>query len=338
MVNPNLRVLIVLVNYNGHQDTIECLESLLSVDYDNYNIIVADNSKDDDSIGQIEAWALGNTQFVPEPSAPITFPTAAKPVNYIRIKENEETLTGVLPKLILLRCKENRGFAAANNAAIHALKVQYHLFDWVWILNNDTVVAPDCLQAFNQHCKTANNVKEGVIGNSLYYYSKPDTLQGIGGMYNKWLSTSYHLTTIGDSCASTQKLFRERVNYVMGASMFVSLNYIKEVGLMDENYFLYFEEIDWATRGRRLNYVLGFACNCNVYHKHGASIGSGESSVEKSFMSDFYGTRNKIVFTKKFYPLLLPTVYFSLLISIALRLSKKQFSRAWMVIKIMFKP
>jgi GT2 family glycosyltransferase len=336
VVIEELRILIVLVNYNGHLDTIECLESLLSIDYNNYSIIVSDNSKEDTSLNQLEAWARGNNFFVPNLAAPLKVPIAPKPVDYIKIEE-ETIVDNHLPKLILLKCKENKGFAAANNSAINVLKAHHSSFDWVWILNNDTVVSPDCLKAFHQHCETAQDLKQGIIGNNIYYYHKPTILQGIGGMYNRWLSTSYHLTEVGDSCATTQILFKEKVNYVMGASMFVSLNYIREVGLMDETYFLYFEEIDWATRGKKFQYVLGYACNCNIYHKHGASIGSGENSVAKSYISDFYGTRNKIIFTRKFYPFLLPTVYLSLVISIMLRIYKAQFSRAWMVMKLMFK-
>ena len=88
--------------------------------------------------------------------------------------------------------------------------------------------------------------------------------------------------------------------YVIGASMLVSRPFLQAVGLMQEDYFLYFEEIDWAERARRhaKPFRLGFASGSVVYHKVGASAGTHARSV----LSVRYYTRNRLRFLKRFYP------------------------------------
>ena len=96
------------------------------------------------------------------------------------------------------------------------------------------------------------------------------------------------------------------MSYVTGAAMLVSRAFIENTGLMEEGYFLYFEELDWAARGR-CRFRLGYAPDSIVVHKEGASIGSKASGG--SPLSMFYLFRNRIRFCRRFYPWFLPTVF-----------------------------
>ena len=90
------------------------------------------------------------------------------------------------------------------------------------------------------------------------------------------------------------------MDYVSGASMYVPRRYIEAVGPLDERYFLYNEEVDWCFRRGR--YRLGYAHDAIVYHTHGATMGSSHDKKQRSPLSVFLDERNKLLFTRRFFP------------------------------------
>ena len=108
--------------------------------------------------------------------------------------------------------------------------------------------------------------------------------------------------------------------------MLVSRQFVESVGLLAEDYFLYNEEIDWATRAKGL-YTLAYAAKSTVYHKEGASIGGSNFKLaQKSRTSDFYMIKSRIMFARKFYPYTLPTVYLGLGATMVNRMRRGQWS------------
>ncbi|MFN3394427.1 MAG: glycosyltransferase family 2 protein, partial [Candidatus Thermochlorobacter sp.] len=102
------------------------------------------------------------------------------------------------------------------------------------------------------------------------------------------------------------------MDYVMGASMLVSKAFLETVGLMSEEYFLYFEELDWAMRAHG-RFKLGYAEKSVVYQKSGQSVGN--TPRKWSALSVFYSTCSRIKFVRKFYPQFLPLLYLRLTLS-----------------------
>jgi hypothetical protein len=102
---------------------------------------------------------------------------------------------------------------------------------------------------------------------------------------------------------------------------------------MCEDYFLYFEELDWATRAKG-KFSLAFASRSVVYHKEGGTIGTKSDPMEKSFLSDYFSLRNRLVFTRKHHPVALPTVWFGLFVALANRLRRGQIDRARMILRL----
>jgi hypothetical protein len=99
----------------------------------------------------------------------------------------------------------------------------------------------------------------------------------------------------------------KEMSYVSGASMLVSKRFLETVGLMEESYFLYFEEIDWAQRAAgRFKFV--YAPGSIVYHKEGGAIGSSGSGRRRSPQSFFWLTRSRLLFTAKYHPEAVPSV------------------------------
>jgi GT2 family glycosyltransferase len=90
--------------------------------------------------------------------------------------------------------------------------------------------------------------------------------------------------------------------------MMVTRRFLEDVGSMNETYFLYYEEIDWATRARRGGFHLGYAPDAIVYHKEGGTIGSSANRTKRSLMSEYYLIRSRLLFTRKYYPYFLPSV------------------------------
>nr|WP_229426843.1 hypothetical protein [Microvirga alba] len=97
-----------------------------------------------------------------------------------------------------------------------------------------------------------------------------------------------------------------QMDWVCGASLFASRRYIESVGRMNERYFLYNEEVDWCFR--RGSFRLGYAHHSIVYHSFGATMGSSVSRRQCSGLSVYLDERNKLLFTRRFFPSRYPIV------------------------------
>ncbi|MEY8213704.1 MAG: glycosyltransferase family 2 protein [Colwellia sp.] len=314
----NDKVYVVVLNYKNSTDTLVCLESLLSLSYDNFEIILVDNFSND---GSLEV--IGNV---------ISSLSLDGSVNSSRYDSHLELLekSGKNGRSInVVLSESNKGFAGGNNLGI-SLALSRSDADYICVLNTDTLVSPDALSCLLERAEfyKIKKKKVGIIGSKLKYLENPDTLQGIGGVYNKLWGTSNH---VGDGeVDSGQYDFEgafENVDYPIGASMFVSTSFIADVGLMAEYYFLYFEELDWANRGREKDWSIGYCWEGDIYHKCGGTIGSSNDWREKSAVSDYYCLRNRALITYTHYPLYLGTVSLGYGVALINRVRRGQFKR-----------
>lgn len=161
-------------------------------------------------------------------------------------------------------------------------------------------------------------------------------LQAVGASYYKWLGK---IVQIGhkeqDNGQWDKRSFH--MDFVIGACMFLPMSFITEVGPMNEEYFLYCEEIDWAIRGKRKGWGLAFCPDVKVYHKMGASTLSS-SIMGNSELSDFYSVRNRVLLALTYFPWTLITLYSCFLLFILNRIKRKQYRRIGMLIKILLDP
>lgn len=295
----NKKVYIILLNYNGWKDTIECLESVLKNDYKNYQIIVVDNDSPNKSMEYIINWAEGKQEVVYDENSQLKYlsqPHEKKPLPYVCYTK-EEALSGgdekkesnLINPIIFIQAEENGGFASGNNLAIK-YSLKKNDFNYIWLLNNDTVINKDTLSRlynFYQEIEYTNNI--GILGSQIMYYSEPNKIQSIGrkvGLFTK-------LKNINK--LDEKKKYIE-VDDIMGASMFFSKDYTACIGLIPEEYFLYMEETDWNYQGRQKSYKFFTLLDSLVYHKESPSVGG-----TLSFGNIYYNTRNKILFLKKYY-------------------------------------
>jgi GT2 family glycosyltransferase len=313
---PNLKTYIVIVNWNGWEDTIECLESVFRLRHDKFAVIVCDNGSADGSMQEIKRWSAGD-RSVSSGSGEMgsyTYPPVLKPIpfNLLQASQVNESHPNTLhERLILIRSEENLGFAGGNNLGLrYVLNCNDH--DYVWLLNNDTVVHPDALTEVVRRIEEDSRI--GICGSKLCFYSAPHLIQAYGGStYSPLTGRNRHIGEFKPVSTVEDKAQVERqLGYVVGASLLISRRFLDCIGLMSEDYFLYYEELDWATRAKG-KFLQGYAPGSIVFHKQGDSVGGKalmrNGQPEEGFIvSDFYSIRNQIRFTRRYYPQYLPVV------------------------------
>jgi GT2 family glycosyltransferase len=331
---------IVILNWNSYQDTIACLESVFRHNYDNYQVIVCDNDSKDESMKHLMLWADGQYNHQPDPSDSLNkliYPAINKPVRFQYISREESENAKVENynhcPLLFIQTGANLGFAGGNNVGIRfAMKDEQT--DYIWLLNNDTVIEKDTLQnmlSYSQAQKEAN-----ICGSTIRFYNQPDTIQYLGGCkYNQW--TGLASESLGRGLKITDnidhKSYEKQLSYISGASWLLPRSFIEDIGLMCEDYFLYCEEIDWCVRNNN-RYQLCYAPDAYVYHKEGNSIGSPNDERASSLFSDFYIFRNKLLFTRKYYPKAIFTAYLTTIFQAFNRLRRGQWDKALLIAKI----
>jgi GT2 family glycosyltransferase len=207
-------------------------------------------------------------------------PSGCKPIPYVEYTRNRRAGgddKANNARLILIQTGGNLGFAGGNNVGLR-YALSRDDFQYVWLLNNDTVIKADALTALVRGMQ--ENPGAGMCGSTLPFYHDPDMIWALGGAtYNKWLCKT---ECIGLRAPLSRTISKTEVEsnmaYLAGASMLVSKAFLRAVGLMNERYFLYFEELDWALRAKN-RFRLIFAPNSIVYHKVGASIEKGITDV-----------------------------------------------------------
>jgi GT2 family glycosyltransferase len=128
-----------------------------------------------------------------------------------------------------------------------------------------------------------------------------------------------------------------QIDYIVGASMLVSRRFLEGVGLMREDYFLYYEEVDWVLRaGQR--FKLAFAADSIVFHKEGATAGSSSNWRTRSEISDLCALRNRLLITRRFYKPYYPIVFATIVLAFFRRLLRRQPGRARHIARMLLSP
>ena len=311
-------VCVVVVNWNGWRDTLVCLESLFALGGAPMRVVVCDNASTDASVPELEKYLR---ERVPQWQ-----PAAGEP----GLQDPHPGGHGVL-SVHWLRLSDNLGYAGALNAGIQWARERWALRSF-WLLNNDVQAQPGALDALVAAHGSVPDA--GICGSVLLEWDEPRRIQAVAGIYRRWLGVGWHNkqlpAPVGDVSLA--------VDYPVGASMYVTTEYLDKVGLMDQSYFLYCEEMDWAERGRQRGYRPLVALKSQLRHKEGASTGSRGGVRNKSLLSERYGVINRLRITRKFWPHYLPMVWSSLLLVVLDRLLHGEMARAGLVLRLMFSP
>lgn len=267
-----MTVAVVVLNFNGAVDTIQCIRSLLESDYRDFRIVVVDNASTDDSVERLSTWIESH-------------------------RDGD-------PGCELVVAERNGGYAAGNNIGIrHAYELEP---TYLWILNNDTAVDPNALGLLVRAAEARPDA--GALGCSVLDFDPPHAVQFIGG--GRFLPLSTRQTYVGRGRAFAEVTGEPGpIDYVGGASMFCRSGAMQAVGGFSEDYFLFFEELDLARRLSLIGKRIAVEPEAIVYHRGAATTGV-QSPPGKSALAAFHGARSCLIFLRRWHPLLVPNACF----------------------------
>jgi GT2 family glycosyltransferase len=332
---------IILLNWNGWRDTIACLESIFQSRTAPFRVIVCDNNSSDGSLDKIASWARGEISAeVPEDVRLRSFVGATvHPLEHMSITVSAIDSGSIIDRgesLILIDNEENGGFAAGNNVGLRYALSQADM-SHVWILNNDTLIDPDCLA--NMQARLQRETTAKVCGSVIHFFDSPETIQAIGG---NCFSTRTGIAAESEGRFMPEHelkdchLIEEKIDYVSGCSMLIPRSLLQSVGLLNEDYFLYYEEIDWFARaGHCVRPCI--AVDAHVYHREGGSIGSPSlKQTTPSLLADFHIFRSKHLFMRKHHRGNLIWCYLHSFVAVLKRVMRGQFRNALVVLSVLF--
>lgn len=180
-------------------------------------------------------------------------------------KDDPSILKKSFPEIEFIQSLKNLGFAGGNNLGVRKAKGKYVLF-----INNDTEVEPGFLEPLVAKCES--DIRIGAVSPKIKYFSHPDTIQFCGqAPINNYTMRSY---VFGHGALDKGQFDKDSItHFVHGAAMMIPMSVIREVGLMPECYFLYYEELDWCSIIKRAGYKLWYVHNSTVFHKESVSVG-----------------------------------------------------------------
>lgn len=240
------RVAIILVNYNTFEDTKECVLSLLKIE------------------------EMNNCQIVV--------------VDNCSTNLDDDAIEFIRKNTVYLQSKENIGFSGGNNIGIRwALSNKY---DYVLLLNNDTIVKSNFLKELFDGIKNKSNV--GAAIGKIYYYHDKNLLWYAGGR------TDYNIGMVYQIGYEEQDVgqydVQQEAQFATGCMMLIPCKVIKEIGFLEESFFLYAEDLEYSLRLQKKGYSIYYIPSSVIYHK----VGSSSGKINVSFKTQYYNVRNTI--------------------------------------------
>jgi GT2 family glycosyltransferase len=247
------KVSVITVNWNNFNDSAECLESLRKTTYPNFEVIVVDNGSGGDDVSLLKQ-RFGDS---------------------IRLIVNDN----------------NSGFAGGCNIGIKDALARGA--DYVVLLNNDTVVAPDFIEGLVRVAQSDERV--GIAGGKVFCYELPELIWFAGGIINYRTGR----TPIRGSGEADKGQFDEivRVDWISGCFMFISRDVLQAVGMLDERFFFGWEDVDLCVRAARKGFKVLFVPESRIWHK-----GFGINKRDRLMgMPVYYATRGQFLFMDKHF-------------------------------------
>ena len=247
------KVSVITVNWNNFNDSAECLESLRKTTHPNFEVMVVDNGSGGDDVSLLKQ-RFGD---------------------FIRLIVNDK----------------NAGFAGGCNIGIKDALAR--VADYVVLLNNDTVVAPDFIEGLVRVAQSDERV--GIAGGKVFCYELPELIWFAGGIINYRTGR----TPIRGSGEADKGQFDEivRVDWISGCFMFISRDVLQAVGMLDERFFFGWEDVDLCVRAARKGFKVLFVPESRIWHK-----GFGINKRDRLMgMPVYYATRGQFLFMDKHF-------------------------------------
>jgi GT2 family glycosyltransferase len=200
-----------------------------------------------------------------------------------------ENVTSAEPHAILLSLPENLGFGGGTNVGIRRALAEGA--NYVLLLNNDALLAPGCLAALVRVARRGPRI--AAVGAKVLAMRQPNMLWMA---YGRLTYRAALVQLVGQGEIDEQQ-FNEvcEVDFVGGCSMLMTREAIEEVGLLDDRFFAYHEDLDWCTTARRRGFRILYAPDAEIAHQGEGSLGeNGEANAAR-----YLSARNAVLFAKK---------------------------------------
>ena len=203
-----------------------------------------------------------------------------------------ERLAAEFPEVRLIKNEKNLGFPGGNNVAIRDGMVRNP--DYFLLLNNDTLVAPDFLSKLV--CVAESDEKIGAVNPKILYFEPNDRIWFAGGSYKPWWSTG---KVRGENRRDVGKYNETReISFATGCAFLIKAGVVRKIGLLDEIFFLGFEDLDWTLRAKEAGFLSFYVGSSVIWHK---SSYDTKKNLGKP-IRDFYRTRNSLLLARKHVP------------------------------------
>ncbi len=259
---------IILLNYNGAEDTIDCLQSLRKISYPNYNIVLVDNDSSDGSMEEIGRYL------------------ASECVDHVIYSCPDKAMesAGKLPFVTCIQSDRNGGYGHGNNIGIkYALE---NCPDYLLVLNNDTVVDSGFLAPLVAICEADANV--GIASAKIYFYDRPKVIWFNGGRFHPYTAKVEHVNFNDKDIGQKPP---EENTFISGCMWLVPRKVFETVGLINEEYFMYVEDLEYCQRVLKHGYTLKVCEESKLWHKVGNASGGHLSKF-----SVYWTSRNQFNF------------------------------------------
>ena len=190
------------------------------------------------------------------------------------------------PDVQVIELERNLGYAGNNNVGIRVAVERGA--DWVFVLNEDTIVDPECLSRLVEVVEA--NPQVGIVVPMVYHYDEPGVIQSAGGMLNR----RWHSVHLGQNQEDRGQYSTPRqVDWISGCAILVRQQVIEQVGGLDERFFYYWEETEWCLRARTSGWQIVHVPSAKIWHK------GVQRNYQPSPNVTYYATRNWLLLLSK---------------------------------------
>lgn len=302
---------LIILNYRNYEDTIELLKSIFTEPILSSIgcVHIIDNNSKNNSLENI---------------------LASLPISYSKeLITDDPHIDSIIEhgtsfyKVVSYQSNQNLGYAGGNNIGLKGFLSGES--DVAIVCNNDLFFPEEQLSIFINESfdRLLSNKNLGLIGNILYYYDQPKNIQASGGIINNVLCRTKHLNE------GLEEVSDETFpDYPIGALLMFTRDVLEKVGLLAEDYFLYYEELDYIKRMDKAGFNFFINENAKILHKEGASVGSNSRNYNSaSLVSDYFLNVNKIEYSKRHNKKYLSIVIFVVIINAFRRIFRGEYKK-----------
>jgi GT2 family glycosyltransferase len=270
------KLAIILLNWNGHKDTIECIQSIRENENLLYTVFLLDNGSKTESVAYIEKWIRKEYNF---------------DYNILNLESFNDQIDYSNSTLYFIKSSNNLGFAKGNNVIWEKIK---NMYEYVMLLNNDTVIEDKAISKMVSYMDKNQNV--GVVSCDIRLYKDKEKLWNAGGYFTWYGDRKYYKQRIIDRYKD-QDVESIKTPFVTGCAMMVKHTISISIGLFTEKFFFGEEDFNYCKRLKKENISVMSYLNSTIYHKVGTSIRKNQKNIN-SYILHF---SNRIINQKEFY-------------------------------------